>query len=197
MLVQQRAIRRGDMWLVKEPVMADGSQYRKERPWVVCQSPLGSESPIILAAPISASEKKKAHNFLQQVTVFEDSQIHYESITPVPRERFIKWIGKLSVRQIEEMDMRLCVPLDLAKTSILHIEKVVLKKKVTKGSDLLMFSGEVQFKFYSCAVTFTSKDFESFFGRRFLSVLDRDVSFIQDFLESLNGLKFLYSRMHK
>jgi mRNA-degrading endonuclease toxin of MazEF toxin-antitoxin module len=192
---QPIVVERGDVWMVEEfqeDQKENTSVQRGCRPYLIVQSVLGSDSPVIEAAPISASIKGRSHQFIQNLLLEKESQIHYEQTCPVPRNSLSKKIGHISLEKMREMDMRLAIPFSLDKSSILHIEAIIVNdREIHKGEHV--FWGFVTYRFFEKKIRFTKKDFLDHFGPDKEYVLDYDVTYVSEFLDSIQGIKFVYS----
>jgi mRNA-degrading endonuclease toxin of MazEF toxin-antitoxin module len=194
-------VRRGEVWMVDDSFSFDAfagknssvQQVLGVRPYLICQSNMGSSSPVVLASSVSSSiRENKNYHFIQDIFLEKDSQIHYEQVNLLPKFAFVKRIGKLSLEKIKEMDLRLAIPLALDKSSILHIEGVIVSDSEIWKSEQVYW-GVVKYRFFDRKIRFTKQDFINFFGTAKSYVLENHVSFISEFLETLHGLKFVYS----
>jgi mRNA-degrading endonuclease toxin of MazEF toxin-antitoxin module len=192
---------KGNLWYVKLPRDKHGSVQSGRRPCVVCQSNFGMNSPILIVAPVSSADKK-AYPFLQEVTNVNDlasgetwdpsSKIHFEQLISISRAQLDEYIGKLSSAQKIEMDLRLAVPLDLVKSSYLHINRVKVYDKCTDVSKGTNFKGRVYMEFFTKSFSFSATEFLAHFGPEYKYYLESDYASLSELLETLKGLKFLY-----
>jgi mRNA-degrading endonuclease toxin of MazEF toxin-antitoxin module len=164
------------------------------RPVVVCQTNRGKCSPIVLIAPISAVIRERGYQFLQDIKLQEQSQIHYEQLGPISRSQLLQKIGKLNAQQMKEMDLRSVIPLGLTVSSILHINGVVVDESYSiRGGTDTLFSARMSLEFYEKKFKFSGGEFIEFFGPGYKRYLTGDLVSMSELLETLAGLKFAYN----
>lgn len=190
--VDNRNKRKGNFWRVALPELTEGSVQSKTRPCVIVQSNYGAQSPVFMVAPLSSEFRDSSYPFLQEIKLLEDSQIHYEQIQTVSRRQLIKHLGEMTPAQKLEMDMRLAVPLDLTKTSILHFNRIEICDSYVPLSGERTFKGRAHMTLFKKKFKFTEQEFVDYFGEDCRPYLFADYATLEEFLERLQGLKFLY-----
>lgn len=189
-----REVRRGDVWYAELPHTDFGGPQSGPRPCVICQAEEGSHSHLILVAPLSASIKDP-YPFLQEVDIKYRSQIHYEHLGTINRDRLQRFVTRLTKEQIREMDIRMSVPIGLSHCNYLHIESIKLDS-VKKVGDVRRYRGTVYLLFGKRTFEFTSSDLWEYLGKDHNKLNQAELDLV-GFLETLKGLKFLYDHIHR
>jgi len=188
-----KEIHRGDIWYVNLGKPREGDTNGKARPCVICQPKEGLESHLVTIAPISSS-LKFPYVFLQEIDLREKSQIHYNQLKTISRDRLERYIGTLDREQRKEMDLRLGISVGVGTTSILNIKRVEMhKKRRNPDTGTVEYLGKIVMLFGDRKFKFTEEDFVKEFGAKCLEKFKDDLEGLASFLEYLKGLKFLYN----
>ncbi len=114
----ERECRRGGVWLANLDPVVGAEIGKKIRPVVIIQNDIGNKySPIVIVAAITSAFRK---HYPQQVRVNapegglpKDSIIMMNQIRSVDKQRLVKYLGSLSRKTMDKVDIALKISLQL------------------------------------------------------------------------------------
>ena len=109
-------VKRGDIYLADlSPVI--GSEQGGERPVIVVQNNIGNKySPTIIVIAVSSrcyNKELPVHVELQNECLAKKSIALLEQVRTIDKSRLIEYIGKVSRREMNEIEKALYVSLDI------------------------------------------------------------------------------------
>lgn len=113
-------IKRGDVYYVDlDPVL--GSEQGGTRPVLIIQNEVGNKyAPTVIVAPITGKNKKRAdmpvHCILHDCGFLEkESVVLLEQIRTIDKLRLDTYIGRLRLRDMEQINRAILISMDLSK----------------------------------------------------------------------------------
>jgi len=110
----EKLIKRGDIYWVDLPD-SNGREIKDKRPGlVISNNKQNIASPLIVIIPItSLKEGDKIFSFQLSITLKEESVILVDQIRTIDRDKFLSKIGEVEKKEMEEIERRIHLVLDL------------------------------------------------------------------------------------
>lgn len=173
----------GEIWFADFGPFSQNHAYCGNRPCVVLQSSC-QISETILVAPISSRERKKSR-YTQNVDVYKPSVVHYESIVPLSREQFIRFVRNLDSKEMFIMGRKLIYEFGLTRFMLNSINRVRLCSMHEMNGTAIV-TGKIEYSHYEKAFHFYKCKAEEIAKKKFINLEELEI-----WVNSIDGLKYV------